>query len=132
MIEAHGRFSFPRGTSLIPVYKGKAPGFPPHHISYTNFTLPRKHRPGRVVGDKAYSSRHSRQYLRRRGIRITLPHKENGHRSSTFDRVIHRLRERVEQLINRLKQNRQITTRYEKCADNYRAMWLIAAALLWL
>ena len=36
-----------------------------------------KYRPGRVVGDKAYSSRHIRGHLRRHGIRITIPHKEN-------------------------------------------------------
>jgi transposase len=35
-------------------------------------------------------------------------------------------------LINRLKQHRRLATRYEKCAENYRAMWLIAATLLWL
>jgi transposase len=91
-----------------------------------------KHRPGRVVGDKAYSSRHIRGQLRRHGIRITIPHKENEHRSGPFDRAIYRLRERVERLINRLKQNRRIATRYDKCAENYRAMWLIAATLLWL
>ena len=55
-----------------------------------------KHRPGRVVGDKAYSSRHIRGYLRRRGIRTTIPHRENEHRSGPFDRAIYRLRERVE------------------------------------
>jgi transposase len=77
-----------------------------------------KQRPGRVVGDKAYSSHHMRGYLRRRGIRIPIPHRENEHRSGPFDRALYRLRERVERLINRLKQNRRITTRYEKCADN--------------
>ena len=65
-------------------------------------------------------------------IRITIPHKENEHRSGPFDRAIYRLRERVERLINRLKQNRRIATRYDRCAENYRAMWLIAATLLWL
>jgi len=91
-----------------------------------------KQRPGRIVGDKAYSSRHIRAYLRRHGIRITIPHKVNEHRSGPFDRALYRMREQVERLINRLKQNRRIATRYEKCAENYRAMWLIAATLLWL
>lgn len=91
-----------------------------------------KHRPGRIVGDKAYSSRKIRGYLRRHGIRITIPHKVNEHRSGPFDRAIYRMREQVERLINRLKQNRRIATRYEKCAANYYAMWLIAATLLWL
>ena len=44
--------------------------------------------------------------------------------------AIYRMREQVERLINRLKQNRRIATRYEKCAENYRAMWLIAATSL--
>jgi transposase len=91
-----------------------------------------KRRPRRVAGDKAYSSRNIRQYLRRHGIRITIPRKQNEHRTGPLDRAIYRLRERVERLINRLKQNRRLATRYAKCAANYRAMWLIAATLLWL
>ena len=89
-------------------------------------------RPRRVSGDKAYSSGKIRQYLRRHGIRITIPHKQNEGQTGPLDRAIYRLRERVERLINRLKQNRRLATRYEKCAANYRAMWLIAATLLWL
>lgn len=91
-----------------------------------------KRRPERLAGDKAYSSRKIRSYLRQHGIRITIPHKQNECQSGPFDRSIYRLRERVERLINRLKQNRRLATRYEKCAENYRAMWLIAATLLWL
>src|SRR2546426_3337957 len=55
-----------------------------------------QHRPGRVVGDKAYSSRKIRAYLRRFGIRITIPHKVNEHRSGPFNRAIYRMREQVE------------------------------------
>jgi transposase len=91
-----------------------------------------KHRPRRVAGDKAYSSGKIRQYLRRHGIRITIPRKQNEQRTGPFDRVLYRLRARVECLINRLKQNRRLATRYDKCAANYRAMWVIAATLLWL
>lgn len=91
-----------------------------------------KRRPGRMAGDKASSSGKIRQYLRRHGVRITIPHKQNACRTGSFDRAIYRLRERVERLINRLKQTRRLATRYEKRAANYRAMWLIAATLLWL
>jgi transposase len=91
-----------------------------------------KRRPRRIAGDKAYSSRKIRQYLRSHGMRITIPRKQNEHRTGPFDRAIYRLRERVERLINRLKQNRRLATRYEKCAANYRAMWVLAATLLWL
>ena len=91
-----------------------------------------KLRPHRVVGDKAYSSRKIRQYARRRGLRITIPRKRNESRARPVDRAVYRTRNRVERLINRLKQYRRLATRYEKRAENYRAMWIIAATLLWL
>ncbi len=89
-------------------------------------------RPRRVVGDKGYSSRENRQYLRRRGMRLTIPRKKNERRRGRFDKAIYRLRNRVERLINRMKQFRRLATRYEKRAENYRAMWVIAATLLWM
>lgn len=89
-------------------------------------------RPDRIVGDKGYSSRQIRQYARRHGMRITIPRKRNEHRSGPFDRVVYRQRNRVERLINRLKQFRRLATRYDKRAENYRAQWLIAATILWL
>ncbi len=91
-----------------------------------------KLRPKRVVGDKGYRSRRIRAYLRRRGIRMTIPRKRNERRSGPFDRAIYRLRNRVERLINRFKQFRRLATRYEKRAENYHGMWVIAAILLWL
>lgn len=89
-------------------------------------------RPRRVVGDKAYSSRKIRQYLRRKGMRLTIPRKKDERRTGPFDRAVYRGRNWVERLINRLKQFRRLATRYEKRAENYRAMWIIAASTLWL
>src|SRR5215210_5949409 len=74
-------------------------------------------RPDRVVGDKGYTGRRYRAYCRRRG---------------PFDRATYRLRNRVERLINRCKQFRSLATRYDKRADSYRTLWIIAAILLWL
>lgn len=91
-----------------------------------------RQRPRRIVGDKGYSSKKIRAYLRRRGIRITIPHKRNERQRGPFDRALYRTRNRVERLINRLKQFRRIATRYEKRAANYQAMLTIAAILLWL
>ncbi len=89
-------------------------------------------RPKRVVGDKGYSSQRIRAYLRRRGIRITIPRKRNERRTGPFNRAIYRERNRVERLINRLKQWRRLATRYEKQAAYHQALWVIAATLLWL
>jgi transposase len=49
-----------------------------------------------------------------------------------FDRERARERNRVERLINRLKQAKRLATRYEKLAVNHLAMVTIAAILIWL
>lgn len=89
-------------------------------------------RPGRVVADKGYSSGKIRLYLRRRGIRLTIPRKSNERRRGKFDKLIYRQRNWVERCFNRLKQFRRIATRYEKHAQNYLAMLTLASILLWL
>jgi len=89
-------------------------------------------RPRRIVGDKGYSSRSIRAYLRRRGVRVTIPRRRNEPRTGPFDRAVYRMRNLVERLINRLKQFRRLATRYEKRATNYHVIWVIAAIFLWL
>ena len=68
-------------------------------------------RPKRVCGDKGYTSRKIRSYLRRRGIRHTIPRKRNEKRTGPFDEILYRLRNQVERSINRPKQFRRIATR---------------------
>jgi transposase len=89
-------------------------------------------RPERLVGDKGYSTEKVRGYLRRRGIGVVLPHRADQRASGLFDRHLYRERNRIERLINRLKQFRRTATRYEKRAANYLAMLMVAAMLLWL
>lgn len=89
-------------------------------------------RPGRVVGDKGYSSGEIRRSCRRRGIRDTIPRRQNERRRGPFDRALYRLRARVECLINRCKRFRSLATRYDKTAESYRALWTIAMTILWI
>jgi transposase len=91
-----------------------------------------RRRPKRLVADKGYRSKKIRAYLRRRGIRQTIPAKRNERQRGRFDRAAYRARNRVERLINQLKQYRRVATRYEKRAENYRAMVVIRAIVLWL
>ncbi len=60
-------------------------------------------------------------------MRSTIPRKRNECRRGPFDRAVDRERNRVERLINRLKQFRRVATRYEKRAVNYLAMVTLAA-----
>ncbi|MGK7875342.1 MAG: transposase [Xenococcaceae cyanobacterium] len=89
-------------------------------------------RPRQVSGDKGYSSRKIRLYLRRLRMSYTIARKANENRGGKFDKALYRMRNRVERCFNRLKQYRCIATRYEKMAENYLAMLTIASIIMWL
>jgi transposase len=89
-------------------------------------------RPRRAAGDKAFSGRPARAGLRRRGIGAVIPTTAQQRRRPGFDKAAYRERNRVERLINRLKQWRRIATRYEKRAENFLAMLHLAAIIIWL
>jgi transposase len=93
-------------------------------------------RPAQLVGDKGYSYPTVRRLLARRGIRAVIPRRRDqrpgDRRHRPFDRGAYRERNRIERLVNRLKQHRRIATRYDKRAAHYLAMRTIAALLPWL
>ena len=87
-------------------------------------------RPKRLVADKGYTGHKFRSYLRRRGIRYTIPKRKDEKHRGRFDKELYRKRNIVERLINRLKQFRRIATRYDKRAANFSAMITLAAIFL--
>lgn len=100
-------------------------------------------RPQAVITDKAYSHPSTRRQLRRRKVRFISPERldqaarraakgSRGGRPTGFDEELYRGRNVIERCFNRLKQFRDLATRYAKRAAYYLAEVLIAATVLWL
>lgn len=100
-------------------------------------------RPGHISGDKAYSSRRNRRYLRRRDIKHTIPEPEDqrasrrregkaGGRPAGFDPDRYKRRNEVDRTVNRLKNSRAVATRYDKRAYVFHGTVTAAAVRLWL
>jgi transposase len=102
-----------------------------------------RRRPERVLADKAYSHPSTRAALRSRGIAFTSPEKSDqiarrktkgsrGGRPPAFDPERYADRNVVERCFNRLKQARDLATRYAKRVAYYRSEIVIGAIVLWL
>lgn len=100
-------------------------------------------RPEAVIADKAYSHPSTRKAMRRRGVRFTSPERSDqiahrqakgsaGGRPPAFDQEEYKRRNVVERCFARLKQFRDLATRYAKRAAYYAAELAIAAIVLWL
>ncbi|MFJ6167900.1 IS5 family transposase [Micromonospora orduensis] len=103
---------------------------------------PRK-RPQVLIADKGYAHDSTRRALRRRGIRHVIPERSDqvvrraakgshGGRPPAFDKAVYRKRNVVERCSNRLKQWRDLATRYAKRASLYRSSLVLIAAIIWL
>lgn len=100
-------------------------------------------RPGRVLGDKAYSASAIRAHLRRRGIKATIPEPADqtrnrrrrgsrGGRPPGFDAAAYKQRNTVERAFGQLRQHRAIATRYDKRDYVWRGTVDVASIRIWL
>lgn len=95
----------------------------------------------RLLADKAYAHPSTRAALRRRGIRHTIPERDDqvarrkakgsaGGRPPAFDAEIYKQRNTVERGFSRFKQWRGVATRYDKYAVTFLGGVLLAASIM--
>ena len=100
-------------------------------------------RPGRVLGDNAYSSTAIRSHLRKRGIKATIPEPADqvrnrlrrgsaGGRPPAFDAGAYKQRNTVERAFCQLRQHRAVATRYDKRDFTWRGTVDVASIRIWL
>lgn len=85
-----------------------------------------------VIGDRAYDAAALRQRLKRQRCRVVIPSNPTRRVQRRYDRVLYKMRHRVENFFQRLKRFRRIATRYEGLACNFAGMVSLASALTWL
>jgi transposase len=96
-----------------------------------------------VIADQAYSHPSTRQALCDRKIRFVSPARDDqiagraargsrGGRPPAFDADLYKQRTIIERRFNRLKQFRDLATRYAKRAAYYHDELTIATIILWL
>lgn len=85
-----------------------------------------------VLADKGYDSDAFTDLVTKQGAVPVIPPRENRKQPRDYDKVLYRERNRVERLLNRLKQCRRIATRYDKTARNFLAFLHLASTILWL
>lgn len=123
---------------------GDSPMFMPlmSHLRVARSVGRPRTRPNAVRGDKAYSSRAIRGYLRSRGIKAVIPEPsdQQGHRKRrgsrggrpvALDKTDYRQRNVIERRYARIKQWRGLATRYDKLALVFRAAVVLNAVIAW-
>lgn len=102
-----------------------------------------RRRPDRVIADKGYPSRKNRAWLRERGIKTTIPErddqiakrrKKRGRPIDFGDEQQERYKGRnvIERCFSFVKQWRGLASRYDKTARSYAAGLCLSAALQWI
>ncbi len=82
--------------------------------------------PEREAGDKGYSYKPVRRWLRRHHIKPVIPTRKDQPRDEGFEKETYRRRNIVERAVGWFKWCRSLATRYDKLAVNYTALWTIA------
>jgi transposase len=85
-----------------------------------------------VLGDKAYDTDGVREQIQAQGAVPNIPDKASRKEKHCFSKTLYKERNLVERFFNKIKHFRRIATRFEKLAQNFRAMINLASIRIWL
>ena len=85
-----------------------------------------------LIADTAYDSDAFVSWLQAGQVIVVIPPNPTRLYLCPYDRQRYKQRNQIERLINKLKHNRRIATRYEKTALSFGTMLLLAFIRLWL
>lgn len=85
-----------------------------------------------VIADKAYDSDDLISFIISQGSIPVIPSRRNRKQPREYDRHIFKERHLVEIFFNKIKHYRRVATRYEKLAENFLSMVLIACCMIWI
>jgi transposase len=88
--------------------------------------------PNALLANKAYDTPAIRCDLKKRGIKAVIPPKSNRTAEIHYSKRLYRQRNCIERVIEHLKINRAIATRYDQLADSFLGMLYIATARYWI
>ena len=84
------------------------------------------------IGDKGYDSDRLVKTSEGQGAEAIIPPKKNRKDPRPYDRHVYKERNKVERLINLMKQYRRVATRYEKTGPNFLGFIYLAAIMILL
>ncbi len=87
--------------------------------------------PKNLLADAGYDSDANRDELLHHGVRPVIRPNPTRTRIPSFDKLMFKMRNRIERMFNKIKQSRRIATRYEKTESSFRGLVTLAAILLW-
>ncbi|GAP25954.1 transposase [Gluconobacter frateurii NBRC 101659] len=88
--------------------------------------------PKAMLADRGHDSDSFRQDLLIHGILPVIPSRKSRSAPRKTDWWRYRERNRIERMLNKLKQMRRIATRYDKTALSFMSFLNLAAAKLWI
>jgi transposase len=86
-----------------------------------------------LIADRGYDADWFRQALRGQGIKPCIPARSGRLTPNRHDKVLYRLRHKIEIMFGRLKDWRRVAMRYDRCAHTFMsAITLAAVMLFWM